>query len=75
MLRSRPIIGFEISYAGKGLFCEAVMRQTSYRIYFDGNFKVEIANAFGQGWYVTFGTILPAETIDTIGAHIEGRLD
>jgi len=75
MVLYRPVIGFELSYAGKGLFCEAVMRPKSYGIYFNGNFTVEIANDFECGWYVTFGTILPTETIDIIGAHIEGRLD
>lgn len=71
----RPIVAFELSYAQKQLFCEAVMRPSSFRIYFNGQFIVEIENDFEHGWLVIYGTILPLETVDVIGAHIEGRLD
>ena len=70
----RPIIYFEISYAGEQVFCDAVMEERSYEIFFDGLFKCELAN-FENDWQILSGAIVPKETVDQIGLCIEDWLE
>lgn len=68
-------VAFEIKYSGNLFFCEALLQVCSYRIYFNNRYMADIEYDAAAGWIQTNGTLLPAATIEEIGAHIDGQLD
>ena len=72
---SSPVISFEIKYAGKLVFCEAVLQSTSYQIFFNGQYMAHIEPDASFTWIQTDGRLLLQSTIEEIGAHIDGHLD
>lgn len=72
-MRHDLIHAFELRYANRTFFCEALMRDRSYLIYFNSRYKVEIAHDFEYDWHVTAGTILPTDIVYSIGHNIESR--
>lgn len=70
-----PVIGFGIEYAGKLIYCEAVMHDRCYEILFSGNWIASIEHTDELNWIQASGTILPQSTIDEIGFKIESHYD
>ncbi len=75
MEKEQTTIGFEIKYAGRLLFCEALLMINSYAIFLNNRYAAEIEYDAASGWLQTNGTLLPHATIEEIGAHIDGQLD
>lgn len=75
MENEQAILGFEISYAGRRHFCEALLMIDSYAIYLNNRYAAEIQYDAAAGWVQTNGTLLPQGTVEEIGAHIDGQLD
>jgi hypothetical protein len=69
------VISFEIKYAGKIIFCEAVLQPTCYQIFFNGQYMAHIEQNASFAWIQTDGRLLLQSTIEEIGAHIDGHLD
>ncbi|HEY8781922.1 MAG TPA: hypothetical protein VIM16_09925 [Mucilaginibacter sp.] len=69
------LIGFEINYSGTQFFCEAQLKASCYKIYFNNKYMADIEYDAAGGWVQTNGTLLPESTIEEIGAHIDGQLD
>jgi hypothetical protein len=62
-----PVIGFGLAYAGRLIYCEAVMKDHQYDVHFDGNWVASIAHNEDWDWKQASGVILPGEIIDEIG--------
>jgi hypothetical protein len=56
-------------------FCEAQLQVFSYKVYFNNRYMADVEYDAAAGWIQTQGTLLPAATIEEIGAHIDGQLD
>jgi len=68
-------IAFELRYSGSLFFCEAQLQVYSYKVYFNNRYMADVEYDAAAGWIQTNGTLLPAATIEEIGAHIDGQLD
>ena len=69
----RPSIGFGITYGNEIKYCEAIMADTSYDIYFNGEWIASVAHNDSFEWMQDSGTILPQSIIDEIGLKIESH--
>ena len=68
-----PVIGFGIDYAGELKYCEAIMQDTSYDIYFDHEWIASIIHDDNWDWRLASGSILPQSIINEIGLRIESH--
>jgi len=68
-------VAFELKYSGTLFFCEALLQLHCYKIYFNNRYMADMEYDAAVGWIQTNGTLLPAATIEEIGAHIDGQLD
>lgn len=72
-MEDNPILAYDIFYAERCLFCETVMYDTFYLVYFNGNYIADIAMNDDMEWMLESGAVLPQATIDEIGRNIESR--
>lgn len=75
MDNEQTTLGFEIKYAGRLVFCEALLMINSYAVFLNNRYFAEVQYDASAGWVQTNGTILPQNVIEEIGAHIDGQLD
>jgi hypothetical protein len=75
MEKEQTTLGFEITYSGRVLFCEALLMVNSYAVFLNNKYVAEIEYDAAAGWVQTNGILLPGATIEEIGAHIDGQLD
>ncbi len=68
-----PVIGFGIDYGGELKYCEAIMQETSYDIYFDREWIASIIHDDNWNWQLAAGAILPQSIINEIGLRIESH--
>jgi hypothetical protein len=68
-----PVIGFGIDYGNEIKYCEAIMADTSFDIYFNGEWIASIEHNDHFNWMQASGAILPQATIDEIGLKIESH--
>ena len=70
---ANPVIGFGIAYGGEMIFCEAMMEEHSYEIYFDGKWMASLEHTDQLDWIQASGIILPHAIIEEIGERIESH--
>lgn len=68
-------VAFALKYSGNLFFCEALLQVSCYKVYFNNRYMADMEYDAAAGWIQTNGTLLPAATIEEIGAHIDGQLD
>ncbi|HEY4322529.1 MAG TPA: hypothetical protein VGN20_01050 [Mucilaginibacter sp.] len=75
MDQETPALGFEIKYADKLFFCEALVHSDTIKVFFNNYYMADVEYNPASGWIQTNGTLLPQSIIEEIGAHIDGQLD
>jgi len=72
----QPIVALCLLYAGDYMFCAVVNDGAyGYKVYLNGRYTCNIEVAANTTWVLSGGSVLPAEIIEEIGAHIEGFLE
>lgn len=66
-----PTFGFALEYGGELIYCEVVMCDTGYDIYFNNVWTASIAHTEDFTWIQSSGVILPQNIIDEIGLKAE----
>jgi len=66
-----PTIAFGLTYAGELIFCEVVMHEHHYELFFDGEPKGTIEHDDNWQWIQVSGSLLSLGVIKEIGFRIE----